>query len=278
MTELDGQEATQIATALRRRILETAHNGGGGHIGGSLSVLEILIALYGSVMKYRRNEPDWEYRDRLIFSKGHSVLALYACLERWGMLRPSELNEYLVDGSRLPGHSEHVHIPHIEVTTGSLGHGLGIAVGAAFALQLRGIDAHTFVIVGDGECNEGSNWESCMLANQLQLRNLTVIVDNNGMESLDKTENILSVEPLTDKFRSFGFAVDVVDGHNLGELVERLPPSQDQEQPRAVIAKTIKGKGVSFAEGVPMWHFRQPTSRELAEALTELDADAQISG
>ena len=254
---------------LRRRILNVAA-GRGGHIGGSFSAVDIILTLYKNILSINLEDPKWPERDRFILSKGHCSLALYAVLEEIGFLDPGELDTYTLKGSRLAGHAEHFEIPAIEMTTGSLGHGISCAAGMALAAKISGKNWKVFCVIGDGECNEGSVWETLLFAAQQNLKNLIIIVDNNKMESLDLTKNILSIEPLAEKFTSFNFEVREIDGHNFKEIFLSLTTLPKFDKPIIIVANTVKGKGVSFMENTPMWHYRAPSEIELINALAEL--------
>jgi transketolase len=255
---------------LRRRILNVAA-GKGGHIGGSFSAVDIILTLYKNILNIDLEDPKWPERDRFILSKGHCSLALYAVLEEIGFLEPGELDSYTLKGSRLAGHAEHFEIPAIEMTTGSLGHGISCAAGMALAAKISGKNWKVFCVVGDGECNEGSVWETLLFTAQQNLKNLIIIIDNNKMESLDLTKNILSIEPLVEKFASFNFEVREIDGHNFGEIFLALTTQPKFDKPVIIVANTVKGKGVSFMENTPMWHYRAPSEAELINALAELN-------
>ena len=273
-SSLFGEEQIQslelTSKNLRRRILKVA-SGKGGHIGGSFSALDIILTLYKNILNIDLENPKWEERDRFILSKGHCSLALYAVLEEIGFLEPGELDNYTLKGSRLAGHTEHFEIPAIEMTTGSLGHGISCAAGMALAAKISGKNWKVFCVVGDGECNEGSVWETLLFTAHQNLKNLVIIVDNNKMESLDLTKNILSIEPLAEKFASFNFEVREIDGHNFEEIFVALTTQPKYEKPVIVVANTVKGKGVSFMENTPMWHYRAPSDSELINALAELN-------
>ena len=273
-SSLFGEEQIQFleltSKNLRRRILKVA-SGKGGHIGGSFSAIDIILTLYTNILNYDLQNPKWEERDRFILSKGHCSLALYAVLEEIGFLEPGELDNYTLKGSRLAGHAEHFEIPAIEMTTGSLGHGISCAAGMALAAKISGKNWKVFCVVGDGECNEGSVWETLLFTAHQNLKNLVIIVDNNKMEALDFTKNILSIEPLAEKFASFNFEVREIDGHNFEEIFVALTTQPKYEKPVIVVANTVKGKGVSFMENTPMWHYRAPSEAELKNALAELN-------
>jgi transketolase len=267
------QDLARVANRLRLSILDMVVTAKGGHIGGSFSIVDILTALYLRVMRHDPRDPSWEGRDRLLFSKGHSCLALYNVLTEVGYFPRENLDRYCTDGGLFAGHPEHNLVPGVEATTGSLGHGLPIAVGMALAARMDGKDHRVFAIMGDGECNEGSVWEALMAGPQFKLDNLTVIIDSNKLESLDRVENILNIEPLGTRLHHFGWAVREIDGHDMGQVVdalESLPFAAGR--PSAIVAHTVKGKGVSFMEGVTMWHYRGPNADEARMARAELEA------
>jgi transketolase len=266
-TKLLGERASRV----RRTALTMIHRAGTGHAGGDLSAADILATLYFAVLKLDPREPKAPQRDRFIMSKGHCSGALYATLAEAGFFPVEELETYMQPLSRLNGHPNCVKIPGVETNTGPLGHGLPVAVGTAIASKLDGAEWRTFVLTGDGELQEGSNWEAAMSAAHYELDNLTVIVDRNRLQQGDGTENTVRLEPLADKWRAFGWAVTEVDGHDYNALLdtfERLPLAAGK--PTCIIAHTHKGKGVSFMEDQVGWHHRVPTAEELALALQEL--------
>lgn len=266
-TKMLGERANRI----RRAALTMIHRAGTGHAGGDLSVADILATLYFAVLKLNPNEPKMPQRDRFIMSKGHCSGALYATLAEAGFFPREELETYMQPLSRLNGHPNCVKIPGVETNTGPLGHGLPVAVGTAIASKLDNAGWRTFVITGDGELQEGSNWEAAMSAAHHELDNLIVIIDRNRLQQGDRTENTVKLEPLADKWRAFGWAVAEVDGHDYDALLdtfERLPLTPGK--PNCVIAHTQKGKGVSFMEDQVGWHHRVPTAEQLASALQEL--------
>jgi transketolase len=271
-TTMLGKRASQI----RRTALTMIQRAGTGHTGGDLSAADILATLYFAVLKIDPREPKRSQRDRFIMSKGHCSGALYATLAEAGFFPVEELETYMQPLSRLNGHPNCVKIPGVETNTGPLGHGLPVAVGAALAAKLDHACWRTFVLTGDGELQEGSNWEAAMTAAHYYLDNLTVIVDRNCLQQGDRTENTVKLEPLADKWRAFGWAVVEVDGHDYNALLdtfERLPLTPGK--PNCLIAHTHKGKGVSFMEDQVGWHHRVPTAEELAAALRELSEVAQ---
>jgi transketolase len=271
-TKMLGERANRI----RRAALTMIHRAGLGHTGGDLSAADILATLYFAVLKLDPREPKAPQRDRFIMSKGHCSGALYATLAEAGFFPREELETYMRPLSRLNGHPNCVKIPGVETNTGPLGHGLPVAVGTAIAAKLDDAAWRTFVLTGDGELQEGSNWEAAMAAAHYELDNLTVIVDRNRLQQGDRTENTVRLEPLAEKWRAFGWAVVEVDGHDYDALLdafERLPLSPGK--PTCLIAHTRKGKGVSFMEDQVGWHHRVPTAEELALALRELSEAPQ---
>lgn len=260
------------ANWVRNQILEMAVKAGAGHIAPSFSCTDILVALYyGGILRVDSNNPKWEARDRFILSKGQSAIAVYAILADLGFFPVSELSTFTCEGSRLGGHMEDT-IPGVEAFTGSLGHGLPIGTGLASGAKIDKKDYLTVVLLGDGECHEGSVWEAAMFAAQHHLDKLIAIVDNNGLSATDFLEKYLSLAPLEDKWKSFGWDVALVDGHSFEEMIPVFNKLRQRKtsQPLAIIAKTVKGKGVSFMERNPIWHYRIPVGEELDIARKEL--------
>ena len=255
---------------IRRLIISMIEVEKRGHIGPAMSLVEILHVLYSSFLRYRINEPLWPDRDRLILSKGHGCLALYATLAYQGFFPKEELQTFCLPISRLGGHPEWKKAPGIEASTGALGHGLSIGVGMALAAKIRKKDFRIVVITGDGELNEGSIWEASMAAAKHKLSNLTVLVDYNKLQSYGLTKEVLDLEPLKDKWQAFGFEVAEVDGHDikaLENILSQLPLSSNK--PTAVICHTIKGKGIPFTEGKAEWHHKSGLKPHDIEALYE---------
>jgi transketolase len=253
---------------IRRLIINMIEVEKRGHIGPAMSLVEMLHVLYDTFLRYRADEPLWLDRDRLILSKGHGCLALYAILAHKGFFPLNELATFGKANSRMGGHPEWGKVPGVEASTGALGHGLPIGVGMALACRIRKQNYRVVVITGDGELNEGSMWEAAMSAAKHKLSNLTVLVDYNKLQAYGSTSEVLDLEPLADKWRSFGFAVEEVDGHDviaLGSLMSRLP--LDPQKPTAVICHTIKGKGIHFAEGAAEWHHKSGLSAEEIAAM-----------
>jgi len=246
-----------------------------GHPGGDLSAADILAALYFHTLRVDPSRPDDPARDRFILSKGHASAALYATLALRGFFPPDHLTRYMRPLSPLNGHPDRTKVPGVEANTGPLGHGLPIAVGLALGARLTGGGWRTFVLTGDGELQEGSNWEAAMAAGQFALDTLTLIVDRNRLQQGDTTENTVTLDPLADRFRAFGWGVVEVDGHDVEALIgvlEALPVAAGR--PTAIVAQTTKGRGVSFIENRIEWHHRVPTDAELALALRELGGEA----
>jgi transketolase len=242
---------------LRRLILRGLAGGGRGHVGSSMSLVEILRVLYDDVLRYRPAEPKWPGRDRMILSKGHGCLALYALLADKEFIPVETLDTFCRRDSILGGHPEASKVPGVEASTGSLGHGLSFGVGMALAQRIRRGDSRVFVVMGDGEINEGSVWEAAMCAGKHKLANLTAIIDYNKIQSAGFTRDIQDLEPLVDKWRAFGFAATDVDGHDvsaLRALFQRTP--LQASRPTAIICHTVKGKGIPFAENDPNWHHK----------------------
>ena len=256
---------------LRKRIFQSVYEGKGGHIGGSFSVIDILNYLYSEILNFDPKQPKLDSRDRLILSKGHSCLALYWTLAEFGFFDEELIRSYGHDGSVFAGHPEYNKGSGIEISSGSLGHGPAIGVGIAQALKLKKISGRVFVIVGDGESNEGSVWEAAMSAAQLKLDNFYIIVDNNGMESLDRTDNIMSIEPIDKKFDAFGFDVVRANGHDFEEIHKSFQNLNTLNgKPKCFISDTLKAYGLSFTQGITKWHYRSPNESEYELGLKEL--------
>ncbi|MHA1409548.1 MAG: transketolase [Candidatus Odinarchaeia archaeon] len=262
----------QIAKEIRKNIVRMHAQSGSSHIASSLSPVEILVVLYFRILKINPKNPDEQDRDRFILSKGHSSTALYAVLSLRGFFPENVLDEYYTDGGRLPGHSTMHCVPGVEVSTGALGHGLPMGVGMALAGKCDKRDYRVFVLVSDGECDEGSIWESAMFARHHNLDNLIVIVDYNKLQAFGRTNDVLNLEPFKDKWASFGWSVKEIDGHNflqIERVLSKLP--FEKGKPNLVIAHTIKGKGISFMEDRLEWHYKSPNIEQLDIALKELD-------
>jgi len=241
--------------------------GGRGHVGSALSLVEILRVLYDDVLQYDPKNPKWRDRDRFILSKGQGCLALYAILADKGFFPDGELDEFCKSDALLGGHPE-IHIPGVEASTGSLGHGLSIGIGFALNAKHERADYRIYVVIGDGESNEGSVWEAALSAGKHRLSNLTVIVDYNKQQSYSTTFEVQDLEPMADKWRAFGFSVAEVDGHDIEELRSAFNGGPtDREKPSVVICHTVKGKGVEFVENNLEWHHKNRISEEELSAL-----------
>lgn len=263
------------AVQFRKEILEILALAGSGHPGGSLSAVEILIALYFYKMNHRPNSPHWADRDRMIISKGHVTPVVYVTLANAGYFPKEELKTFRKLGTRLQGHV-HTKVPGVEFNTGSLGHGLSVANGLALGAKMLKKDFKTYCLLGDGEIQEGSIWEAAMSAAHHHLNNLCAIIDYNKVQENGPVNEIKNLEPLKDKWVSFGWHVIVVDGHNFTELMSALDAFDTvQEKPMVIIANTIKGKGVSFMEGQAKWHGKAPNKEQLQQALAELDKEVR---
>jgi transketolase len=265
----------QIANRIRIDIVKMIGAAGSGHPGGSLSAVELLVALYFRVLRHDPKHPDWPDRDRFVLSKGHGVPVLYATLAEAGYLDRALLPTLRKLGSPLQGHPDKRMLPILEASTGSLGQGISIGIGMALAARMDQRDWHTFVMVGDGEIQEGQIWEAAMYAGFHRLSNLTVIVDYNKQQLDGFLTDILDPAPVGDKFRSFNWNVIEIDGHNLEQCIEALQQARSglTSRPTAVIANTIKGKGVSFMENNPEWHGVAPKKDQVEAALKELEAN-----
>lgn len=257
------------ARIIRRHIVNVIDEARAGHIGGDLSVSDILATLYFGVLTVDPSRPDGLDQDRFVLSKGHCAAALYSTLARCGYFSESELTTFMKAGSALNGHPNRRKVPGIETNTGPLGHGLPVAVGEAMGLRLQGIARRVFVVTGDGELQEGSNWEAIMSAAHYGLDNLMLIVDRNRLQQGARTEETNSLDPLPDRLAAFGFEVREVNGHDIAALLVAFGPSAEGK-PVAVVANTVKGKGVSFIEDRVEWHHKVPSAEQVAQALKEL--------
>lgn len=260
----------QLSRRIRGHALRMVHQAGASHVGSCLSLADILAVLYGGVLRLDAADPEWRHRDRFILSKGHAAAILYAALAERGFFRPEELQQYCQPGARLTGHVSH-HVPGVELSTGSLGHGLSVGCGMALAGKREGGDYRVFVLLSDGELDEGSNWEPILFAAHHHLDNLVAIVDYNKIQGFGAVGSVLELEPLADKWKAFGWSVVEIDGHDhaeLGAAFGRLPLASGR--PSVVVAHTVKGKGVKFMEHSLDWHYKSPNSEQLQQALDNL--------
>jgi transketolase len=262
--------AAQLASGIRRNALEMVHRANASHIGGTFSMADLLAVLYSGVLRVRPDEPQWPERDRFILSKGHCCAGVYAALALRGFIPMDELQTFGQDGSRLMTHVSH-KVPGVEFSTGSLGHGLPFACGKALAAKRGGKDWRTFVMLSDGELDEGSNWEAILFAPHHQLDNLVIIIDYNRIQSLGSVAEVLELHPLADKFRAFRWAVREIDGHDHEAIRTALTAVPwEPGRPSCLIAHTTKGKGVDYMENELRWHYSAPNAGQLANALSQL--------
>lgn len=257
--------AANLALNSRVAILNMTHKANASHVGSSLSVIDILASLYTPATKLISEDP--ALRDALILSKGHAAAALYAILAEKDVIPKAWLETYCQNGAHLGGHVTSTGVPGVTLSTGSLGHGLPYGLGIAQGFLSKKLENRVFVVISDGECDEGTTWESALIANHLNLRNLCVIIDRNRIQSLGKTEETIQLEPLDLKWQSFGWEVRIVDGHSYVELCRAIEIS---DRPLVIIANTIKGRGVSFMEDTVLWHYKSPNESELAAAVSEI--------
>lgn len=265
----DREESQLLAEKVRRLAVEMTNKSGASHIGPILSIVDIVAVLYKEIMTCNPENPNDDTRDRFILSKGHAGVAVYATLAEMGYFDKSLLETYYQNGSYLSGHISHKGVPGVEFSTGSLGHGVCVAAGMAFAAKFNQQKHRVFCLIGDGECQEGSVWEMAMFAHHYKLSNLVVIIDHNKLQSLDTLENTMSISNLADRWKVFGWAVQEVDGHDHKELKKILSVS-GSTTPQCIVAHTIKGKGVSFMENQILWHYRDPKGEFFEQAMAEL--------
>lgn len=275
MSEVEENEIAKLsecAKKIRRGIIEEVYSNQSGHPGGSLSIADILAVLYFKEMNINPKETQWEERDRLVLSKGHCAPALYAALANRGFFDVEELKTFRNINGRLQGHPDKKHIPGVDMSTGSLGQGLSSANGMAIAGKMDNKKYRVYCILGDGELEEGQVWEAAMTANKNKLDNLCVIVDNNNLQIDGTIDEVMSPYPIDEKFRSFGFEVIKIDGHNIEEIIKGFEVARNiKQKPVCIIAKTIKGKGVSFMENQIGWHGKVPNEEEYRNAIEELN-------
>ena len=273
--EPDVRDPKTLAWLIRRNGLEMTHISHGSHIGSVLSVAEIIAVLYSSVLNVDPKQPKKPDRDRLILSKGHAGSAVYAALAETGFFPVEQLKTHYANGSILSGHVSHKGVPGVEVSTGSLGHGLGVGTGMALGAKMDGAQWRTYVVLGDGECDEGSVWESALQAAQYKLDRLIAVVDYNHMQSLASVEDTLRLEPFEQKWKDFGWNAESVNGHDTDALLAAFARARENagsRKPYVILAHTIKGKGISFMENNILWHYRTPQGEEYEAALKELEA------
>ena len=273
--EPDVRDPKTLAWLIRRNGLEMTHLSRGSHIGSVLSVAEIIAVLYARVLNVDPKEPKKPDRDRMILSKGHAGSAVYAALAETGFFPVEQLKTHYANGSILSGHVSHKGVPGVEVSTGSLGHGLGVGTGMALGAKMDGAQWRTYVVLGDGECDEGSVWEAALQAAQYKLDRLIAVVDYNHMQSLATVDETLRLEPFEQKWKDFGWNAISVDGHDTDALLKAFEWAKENagsRKPYVILAHTVKGKGVSFMENNILWHYRTPQGEEYEAALKELEA------
>ena len=264
-------ELKEIAKKIRLGIIDAVYYGKSGHPGGSLSVADIMTVLYFDEMNIDSEKPDWEERDRLVLSKGHCSPALYSALAYRGFFPIEDLKTFRNINSYLQGHPDRKHIPGVDMTTGSLGQGLSAANGMAIAGKIENKNYRVYCILGDGELEEGQIWEAAMSANKYKLDNLCVIIDNNNLQIDGTIDEVMSSKPIDEKFRSFGFEIIKIDGHNLEEIKSAFEVARNiKNKPVCIIANTIKGKGVSYMENKPEWHGKAPNDEEYKKAVEDI--------
>ena len=265
-----------LAAYVRRDIVDMTHRGGSSHVGSGLSIADILAVLYGDILSVDPSAPRHDNRDRFILSKGHAGAAVYAVLAETGFFEVGRLESHYQNGSVLSGHVSHKGVPGVEFSTGSLGHGLSVAAGMAKAAKLRQKSHKVFVLLSDGECDEGSNWEAILFSSHHKLNNLVAIIDYNKIQSLDSVEATLGLEPFADKFKAFGWNTIEVNGHDHLALKKSFAlESKKKTRPTVLICHTTQGKGVSFMENSVLWHYRSPQGQEYQAASLELQASIQ---
>ena len=255
------------AKKIRLDILQMVHTAGSGHLGGSLSAVEIMLALYGEAMRFDPKNPKWEGRDRFILSKGHAAPVLYAILSEWGFFSQAHLETLRKFGSMLQGHPDMNKTPGVDFSSGSLGQGLSVGLGIALALRHKSIDSYVYVLMGDGELNEGQNWEAALAANKYRAKNLIAIIDRNNVQLDGASDQILPLGPLKEKWEAFGWEAYESDGHSVPAMSWALKAARGSEGPSVVLADTIKGKGVPFMEGRYEWHGNVTTKEEYEAAI-----------
>jgi transketolase len=261
----------ELAYRIRRHCVEMTNRANASHIGSSLSMTDMLAVLYAKVLRYDPEQPHWEQRDRFLLSKGHGCAALYSVLAECGFFPVSDLDTFCQNGSRYAGHTMH-NIPGVELSSGSLGHGLPVATGMALAAKRDEKSHHVYCMLSDGECDEGSVWEAALFAPHHKLDNLVVLVDYNKIQSLGRVEDVINLEPLAEKWRAFGWGTREINGHNLGAIDKALAETPFVSgRPSCIVAHTVKGKGISYMEDKLLWHYRAPRGQDFDMAIAELE-------
>jgi len=257
---------------IRKTVLKMAFSGATVHVGCAFSIVELIAVLYRSHLRTPENDPDHPLRDYMVLSKGHGVMTNYACLRELGWLLDADIDNYFKNGSRLKGLGD-AHVPGIEVTAGSLGHGLSVGVGMALAAKLKGTDQRVWALVGDGEINEGTIWEAALFAAHFKLDNLIVIIDKNGFQAMGSTDEVIALGDIAEKFSAFGFDAITIDGHDEAAIdaAYHAATKADNGKPKAIVANTVKGKGVSFMENNNLWHYTRLNEDTYAKAVAEVE-------
>jgi transketolase len=270
------RDLSALANRIRRRDLQAVYEAGAGHVGGEMSVIDLLTALYFHVMSVNPRDPLDPSRDRLVLSKGHTALALYVVLAEKGFIPMEDISTFLKPNSALNGHPNRLKVPGVETNTGPLGHGLPVAVGMAKAAQLDGAAWRTFVITGDGEMQEGSNWEAIMAAAQFRLDNLTLIIDHNRLQQGARLAETNNLAPFAPKLAAFGWEVEEIDGHDMAQICTALSrETAPKGRPKCVVAHTNKGQGISFMSDNVAWHHKVPNEAQYRQAMAELEEAAE---
>lgn len=265
-------DSLKLAWQIRYNAIKMTHKSGASHIGSILSVTDIIAVLYSKILRYDVKNPKCDDRDRIILSKGHAGVSVYVALALCGFFGKNELENYYQNGSRLSGHISHKGVPGVEFSTGSLGHGLGVGIGMALVAKQDNKNHRIFVILGDGECEEGSVWEAALFAAKNKLSNITVIIDNNKMQALGFCKDITYTGDMKTKWQAFGWETQQIDGHDHLQLENALL-KKHLDKPMCIVADTVKGKGISFMENNILWHYRDPQNNEYIQAIKELEAE-----
>jgi transketolase len=263
------EKSKLFSLEIRKKTLEMVYKAKASHIGGALSMVDVLAVLYSNILNIDPLNPNWEQRDRFLLSKGHACTSLYVTLALSKIFPDKLLNEYGINGTLLLSHTSN-KIPGVELSTGSLGHALPVGCGLSLAAKRQKKDFNTYILVGDGELDEGSNWESILFAPQHKLDNLILIVDYNKIQSFGTTEEVINLESLSKKFEAFNWEVFEIDGHDHSQIYETFSSMKKNSKPKVVIANTIKGKGVDFMENKLLWHYKSPSNQEFKEAMNQL--------
>jgi transketolase len=263
--------SVELASRIRTLALKMVHDAKASHIGGALSMADLLAVLYTSILRIKPQQPFWEDRDRFLLSKGHACTSLYSTLALKGFFDVKALSSYCAEDSFFLAHASH-KVPGVELSTGSLGHALSVSCGLALAARRKNKEWKIYTLLSDGELDEGSNWEAILFAPHHRLDNMTIIIDYNKIQSLGEIKEVMGLEPLADKFKAFGWSVFEIDGHNHNEIYKALSASSiEKGRPKAIIAHTIKGKGVDFMENKLLWHYKSPDAEQLEMAIKSIE-------